>query len=359
MAGKYYSVKKTLHDTEAFSHSVISNIPAGIVTSSYKEDVLFVNRAAEQILGLSEKQIIGKGLDNIFPDQLFQINKEIEKQGLVLDREIEISIQGKKRYISVSAAKILNEDGMYVGKAFILKDQTDMKALEDQVKTKEKLAAIGELAAGIAHEIRNPLSSIKGLARFFYEKFSDRSEEKEAAEVMVHEVERLNRTVSELLEFARPTDLRIRRCSVNELVTHCLKLVQEDLKAKDIRLDYTLENKLEAELDPDKMAQCLLNLLVNGIESMSKGGRLTVRLNKDDTYIKIHLKDSGKGIPKKDLRKIFDPYFTTKPSGTGLGLAIVYKIIEAHNGKVEVFSEVGKGTEFIITLPAFRKNVRE
>ncbi|MFN2366248.1 MAG: ATP-binding protein, partial [Desulfurivibrionaceae bacterium] len=208
-------------------------------------------------------------------------------------------------------------------------------------------------AAGVAHEIRNPLSSIKGIASYYKSKFEDGSEDKEMAGVMIEEVDRLNRVISELLEFAGPTKLNRKPSDINELLKHSARLVEQEAAAKKIEIQLNLaSDSVQADVDPDRLTQCFLNLFLNALQAMEGGGRLSVSSSTaQNGNVVIDIRDSGSGISPEDVSKIFDPYFTTKPKGTGLGLAIVHKIIEAHEGQVRVRSTSGHGTVFSISLP--------
>jgi two-component system sensor histidine kinase HydH len=170
---------------------------------------------------------------------------------------------------------------------------------------------------------------------------------------MIQEVDRLNRVISELLEFARPTDLKRRSYDLNVLLRRCLQLVHQDAAGNQIDIQAHLaENLCRAVIDPDRMAQCVLNLYLNAIEAMAPGGQLTVTSEQTMTQeARIEITDTGGGIEPSDLEQIFNPYFTTKSKGTGLGLAIVHKIVEAHDGHIQVESASSEGTRFIITLP--------
>jgi two-component system sensor histidine kinase HydH len=255
--------------------------------------------------------------------------------------------------VSISASQIINEDDVFVGQVLIIRDLGEVRRLQDEVRRKEKLAAIGGLAAGVAHEIRNPLSSIKGIASYYKGKFEDGSEDKEMAGVMIEEVDRLSRVISELLEFARPTRLNRKRSNINDLLTHSARLVQQEATAQNVQIQLDLTpDAAEAEIDPDRLTQCLLNLYLNALQAMENGGQLTIAsLRRGNDRVAIHIKDTGAGIPADDLSAVFDPYFTTKPKGTGLGLAIVHRVIEAHQGQVKVRSVPGEGTTFTILLP--------
>jgi two-component system sensor histidine kinase HydH len=241
----------------------------------------------------------------------------------------------------------------------ILRDLGEIRRLEEEVRRKEKLAAIGGLAAGVAHEIRNPLSSIKGIASYYKSKFADDSEDKEMAGVMIEEVDRLGRVINQLLEFARPAELNLRPANLNEILEHSARLVKQEAIAKNIQIDLSLTPEGEpVVVDPDRLTQCFLNLYLNGLQAMENGGRLTISSFIRDGRFAVDIKDSGSGISVDDLAKIFDPYFTTKTKGTGLGLAIVHKIVEAHQGQVKVRSTIGQGTVFSIILPLRATGVR-
>jgi two-component system sensor histidine kinase HydH len=255
--------------------------------------------------------------------------------------------------VSISASKIINEEDQFVGQVLIFRDLGEVRRLQDEVRRKEKLAAIGGLAAGVAHEIRNPLSSIKGIATYYKGKFEDKSEGRELAGVMIEEVDRLSRVISQLLEFASPADLNLKPSNLNELLRHSARLIQQEATDKDIQIHLNLtSDSVEADVDPDRLTQCFLNIYLNGLQAMENGGQLTVTSSlRSDGKVAIDIKDDGSGISADDLSKIFDPYFTTKPKGTGLGLAIVHKIIEAHRGQVKVRNTSNKGTIFSIILP--------
>jgi two-component system sensor histidine kinase HydH len=179
------------------------------------------------------------------------------------------------------------------------------------------------------------------------------SDDRKAAGVMIQEVDRLNRVISELLDFARPSELKLKPTNVNEMLAHSARLVQQDAGTKNIKIHWSgSENLPQVQLDVDRFSQCLLNLYLNAIQSMDAGGVLSINCSSgDNENIRIEIADTGKGISSSDLKKIFNPYFTTKSTGTGLGLAIVHKIIEAHQGNIKVTSTLGKGTVFTISIP--------
>lgn len=229
-----------------------------------------------------------------------------------------------------------------------------LTSLERELETSRRLASLGRLAAGVAHEIRNPLSSIKGFATYFKERYRDNPEDRKTSEIMIQEVDRLNRVITQLLEFARPPVIQKKRTSLQRLIQHSFKMIERQTSAKQIELYSQLSPEVrEMDVDPDGINQVLLNLYLNAIEAMDQGGTLSVSLSHDpgSSWVKIAVSDTGAGISKQDLEHVFDPYFTTKQSGTGLGLAIVHKIIEAHRGEVRVESDMGRGTTVTVLLP--------
>ena len=236
---------------------------------------------------------------------------------------------------------------------FIFRDMRKIRQLQEEIRRKEKLAAIGDLAAGVAHEIRNPLSSIKGFAKYFADRSLEGSEQHELAKVMTKEVDRLNRVITELLALVRPADLLLQRVVISDVIEHSLHLIRQDAESKNISLRYRREDALPlVELDPDRFTQVLLNLYLNAIQAIGAEGVLEVEVElTKGGAVRITVSDSGKGIPPDDLQKIFNPYFTTKATGTGLGLTMVQKVIEEHQGTIVVTSGLPAGTRFEMVIP--------
>lgn len=351
----FRTAKRSLQDTSAFADEVVTSLPVGLIATDKNGKIAFYNSAVERITGLDLSKARGEDPDNILPNHFCELKEALDRGETISEKEMVCEFAEDKIVpVSVSASKIINEEGQFVGQVLILRDLGEVRRLQDEIRRKEKLAAIGGLAAGVAHEIRNPLSSIKGIASYFKSKFDDDSDDKEAAGVMIQEVDRLNRVISELLEFAVPTELKLKQTDVNELLEHSVRLIQKEASTNDIAIKLNLsQQQLVAKIDSDRFSQCLLNLYLNALQAMDTGGRLTIKNSiTEGSLIKIDIKDTGSGIKTEDLNKIFDPYFTTKTKGTGLGLAIVHKIIEAHKGQVKVRSVSGQGTVFTIVIPA-------
>ena len=231
--------------------------------------------------------------------------------------------------------------------------QRSRKQLQEATARKEKLLALGHLAAGVAHEVRNPLSSIKGLARYFAERTPADGEAHQLALVMAREADRLNRVVSELLELVRPAHLKYQSVDLNEVITHSLQLVSQDAASRAISLKFIAQPALcRIQADPDRLKQVLLNLYLNAIHAIGRDGVITVAVREcGDGRVKVSVADSGKGMTAEQLQAIFTPYFTTKADGTGLGLAVVQNIVEQHGGTVDAESTPGKGALFTLYLP--------
>jgi two-component system sensor histidine kinase HydH len=352
----YQSTRRQLQDTAAFANELAANLPVGLIATDRNGKIAYLNNAAERISGMTLSKAFGRDPRSLLPDSLCGLREALNRGTAVTDEEIECEFTaGKVVPVSVTAAQIVNEEDQFVGQVLILKDLGELRRLEAEIRRKEKLAAIGGLAAGVAHEIRNPLSSIKGIASYYRSKFADGSEDKEMAGVMIEEVDRLSRVISELLEFARPARLTLKSTDLNQLLTHSVRLVQQEATAKGVRIQLTVApDSPLVDMDSDRLTQSLLNLYLNAFQAMEKGGQLTITAGtstQDGGKATIDIRDSGSGIRAEEMSQIFNPYFTTKPKGTGLGLAIVHKIIEAHQGGVKVRSAPGEGTVFSITLP--------
>ena len=227
------------------------------------------------------------------------------------------------------------------------------RKLEAELHQNEKLASMGRVIASIAHEIRNPLSSIKGLAKYFAERTPPGGESHQLAQVMAKEADRLNRVVSELLELVRPAHLNYQPVDINALIHHSLQLVSQDAQSRGIALQFTPRPELSTiNADADRLNQVLLNLYLNAMQAIGRDGVIHVSASEADRRrMKIVVKDSGKGMSDEELQAIFTPYFTTKADGTGLGLAVVQNIIEQHGGTIRAESQPGAGAIFTLWLP--------
>jgi len=267
-AQSYRLTRRSLQDTSAFADEVVTHLPVGLIATDRNTKIAFFNAAAEKITGIRFDDARGKDAGEALPGHWCGLEENLMQGQPILEQEMECSFSNRKPVpLSVSASRIVNEDGNFVGNIIILRDLGEVRRLQEEVRRKEKLAALGRLAGGVAHEIRNPLSSIKGLATYFGSKFAEESEDREAANVMVREVDRLNRVVSELLELARPSELKLKPTALNALLAHSVRLVQQDARAKNIEINLSTSDDVSLiQVDADRLSQCLLNIYLNAIQ---------------------------------------------------------------------------------------------
>jgi signal transduction histidine kinase len=235
-----------------------------------------------------------------------------------------------------------------------LKEQTDVLfQTEEQLRRADRLSALGQLSASMAHEIRNPLGSIKGAAEILKDDYSRDDSKFEFVQILIKETDRLNRIVQEFLGFARPKQPEFQQADINDAIESVLTLTAQEARKARVAVERRLDPRIGLRsLDAGLLKQAFLNLVLNAIQAMPSGGVLTVESRLTAGEIVVRVSDTGTGIPEENRKKLFTPFFTTKKSGTGLGLAITYRIIENHRGTIDVASEPGKGTTFTVRIPA-------
>lgn len=358
---RYQRSSQQLQDSRAFSSEIISNLPMGLITTNDQHQIRVVNHAAEVMLGCSAAELFGQPSHQALPAEWQQLAQKSSHGQPIIEQDIDHRLAGGQSLpLSLSVANIVNHSGHFLGNVFIFRDMREIRQLQEEIRRKEKLAAIGDLAAGVAHEIRNPLSSIKGFAKYFADRSPAGSEQHELAKVMAKEVDRLNRVITELLALVRPADLRLQRVAINEVIEHSLHLIRQDAESNNIALRSRCDGALPlVEIDPDRLTQVLLNLYLNAIQAIGSDGVLEVDVEATkEGAMRITVCDSGAGIPPDELGKIFNPYFTTKAAGTGLGLTMVQKVIEEHQGTIAVTSSQPTGTRFEIVIPLRHNNLQ-
>ena len=356
----YRATRATLSRIKAFSDTVVENVPIGLLALDHQGKIAAFNNSAESILQLSAPEVLGRQSDRIIPPELLAEINQSKNRSDVIEKELECqTADGRIVPLEIGAGSLKDENDVFLGNVLLFKDLTEVQSLRREVARSQRLASLGRLAAGVAHEIRNPLSSIKGFATYFKERYPDRPDDQQTADIMIQEVDRLNRVVGQLLELARPISIKPRVISLAALLKDALRLIEE--RAAEKKISVRLQNNAradEARIDPDCINQILLNLFLNAIDAMDDGGELKVdlSLDGDSDEIRITVSDTGCGISPQHLPRVFDPYFTTKSSGTGLGLAIAHNIVEAMGGRIKVRSDPGKGASFSVTIP-LSKNI--
>jgi two-component system sensor histidine kinase HydH len=355
LAQSYRSARTRLSRITAFSDHVVANMPIGLVATDSDERIAAFNQVAESVLSLSAAAVQAQPAEKVLPPSLWSELRERAATRTVIEKEIDCPLaDGRQIPLEIGAGRLSDETGRYLGSILLFKDLREIRTLRNEIARNQRLAAVGRLAAGVAHEIRNPLSSIKGFATYFQERYRENAQDTKVASILIQEVDRLNRVVSQLLEFSRPIRTLPRPIRLSRLIGDAVKLIEPQAREKTLSVRTDLRAGIEeVRLDPDRMSQVLLNLLLNAVDAMASGGVLTLRAEAaaDGRRLEIRVSDTGCGIRPEDLPKVFEPYFTTKPSGTGLGLAIAHNIVEAMGGEISVASRPGSGTTFTLRLP--------
>ena len=361
---------------ETFNRNIIQSLDSGLLTIDLSGKINFLNRTAEKILNRNEEELKNVSIYDLFP-KIDEVIDEVKKKTSDTFSDYQryqtllTNYDGRNIYLGFSISPLTDPEGCIIGHTLIFQDITKFKEMEEQMKRFDKMAAVGLLAAGMAHEIRNPLASLSGSIQMLKSELQlDRSQQ-QLMEIILRESERLNALITDFLLFAQPPQTNKRSWEIRKVIEETIDLfVHSPSFHEGIRIHRpsTHEN-FQAMIDPDQMKQVFWNLLTNAAQAMFNGGEIRVHLGKQNgiswetghsfpiqkkgkEWVKISITDSGNGITGQEKEKIFEPFFTTKENGTGLGLSIVHKIIENHNGVIKVESELGKGSTFTIFLPA-------
>lgn len=342
--------------------TVFNSIDVGILVCDVNNKLVMINKYAQRLLTVNDTEnscvwaaVNDERIAGFLEETLLNRDR-------VMDKEIDIIHQGRNRLLLINILPLVQEKKI-TGSLIYIDDITEKRQDESRLRRAENLASLTTLAAGVAHEIKNPLGSIsihlqlmqKSLLK---KKASDPKIEK-YFKVLNEEVERLNRIVVDFLFAVRPVNLELREGDINKIITRMMEFVAIEIKRSKILCLLELdENVPKIILDERLIKQALLNLVKNAQAAMPKGGVMTIATKFADDEIKISICDTGVGIGRENLKKIFEPYFTTAESGTGLGLTQVYKIIREHKGEITVDSALEGGTEFKITLPVPQKETR-
>jgi len=360
-----------VENARIYNETLLENLTTGVIAAGADERVTVFNNEAGQITGLNPREIIDHSLDRL-PARLRQILCETLRTG---DRqensELVVPMGDHNAVVRASSSIFHGQEGEMLGALVVLTDITALKRLELQIRRSDRLASLGTLSAGMAHEIKNPLVSIKTFAQLLPERYQDSDFRDTFSNLIGHEIDRIDSLVNQLLRFARPAKPVLKPMHVHEVLEKSLQLVGHRLYQKEIKLTRAWQADVDTiRADADQLEQVFLNFFLNAMDAMKRGGELHVTTEihaaiewvtaisgtNGDSHetLRVSIRDDGEGIRKEDIAHVFDPFFTTKDYGTGLGLSVVHGIIQEHGGQIEVESELKKGTAFHILLPLVR-----
>ncbi|MGI8432406.1 MAG: ATP-binding protein [Chthoniobacterales bacterium] len=357
-----------VQNAKIYNETLLQNLTSGVIAADRNEAITVFNHEIEEITGLVSSELLGRRIVNL-PEQLRDLLSATlssgERQG---DREVTLRAGEKVTVLRASSSLFHSQNGDPLGALMVLTDITALKRLEMQIRRSDRLASLGTLSAGMAHEIKNPLVSIKTFAQLLPERYQDSDFRETFFSLIGHEVDRIDSLVNQLLRFARPAKPLLKPMHVHEVLEKALLLVGHRLYQKDVKLVRSWHAEVDTiRADADQIEQVFLNFFINALDAMKTGGSLTVAtevgaagawpaaLAEDvQEILRITVQDDGSGIKPEDVPHVFDPFFTTKDYGTGLGLSVVHGIVQEHGGQIEVESELDHGTSFHILLPLAR-----
>lgn len=361
-------LQKELIETKNFLESIVEKAGDAISVVDLEGTVLYWNEGAARIYGYQKEEVLGKKLSDFLysPDATLRAEEERLMEGLMarvkagkVVPNVEVKRQtkeGKEIITSMTISPLRNAEGRIVGASRICKDITHLKKAEERLVLAERLSSLGELTAGVAHELRNPLAGIKINTQMLSRKKDLPGMEKRLLESTIEGIEKIQKIVDDMLHFAKPKASHFKEEEINGVVERSLAILQTKLKKGNISYVFEQGQGLpKVRIDIHQIQQVLINVILNAIQAMERGGALTIRtfLSNGDG-VGIEVRDTGIGIPQSHLKRIFDPFFTTKSEGTGLGLSISAKILESHGATIDVVSEEGKGSTFNIFIPGGR-----
>jgi nitrogen-specific signal transduction histidine kinase len=360
-----------VENARIYNETLLENLTTGVIAAGADERVTVFNSEAGQITGLNPRDIIDYSLDRL-PAGLRELLCETLRTG---DRqensELVLPLGDHNAVVRASSSIFHGQQGEMLGALVVLTDITALKRLELQIRRSDRLASLGTLSAGMAHEIKNPLVSIKTFAQLLPERYQDSDFRDTFSNLIGHEIDRIDSLVNQLLRFARPAKPVLKPMHVHDVLEKSLQLVGHRLYQKEIKLTRSWDADVDTiRADADQLEQVFLNFFLNAMDAMKRGGELNViteihaatewvaaisGTNGDShEVLRVTIRDDGEGIRKEDIPHVFDPFFTTKDYGTGLGLSVVHGIIQEHGGQIEVESELQRGTAFHIILPLVR-----
>lgn len=342
---------------EEFIESILQNITGGLLTVDLEKNVTFFNRAAEQMLGRSTTEVVGKPMETVFCPEEGRHSwvSESLRTGKVFHQEetVMLTKSGRRVRIGISTAPLRDRSNRIIGVLASFVDLSQVAKLREQKARRELLMSLGEMSAVVAHKVRNPLASIKLGMQLLRKDLSDSPGlMDQTVELIDQEVDKIERIIEELLNVVHPRDLNMTETDLKDVIARSLFAVSEELTTKKIKVTEQYSADFPTvQADAAQLEQVFYSILTNAIDAMAVGGQLSIRGNSGtDGVARVEIEDDGEGIGPESMPKIFDPFFTTKANGTGLGLCLARQIVEAHNASITASSQIGKRTVFTITF---------
>ncbi|MGH7215599.1 MAG: two-component system sensor histidine kinase NtrB, partial [Nitrospiraceae bacterium] len=348
---------------QVFHENIVHSISSGVFTADATGCITSFNPAAQEATGYTITQVVGRPWREVFNWHPSQQSEE-QVSGVVSTTkrfEVECKRADGNRLILGMTLSPLHEQGTQTGLVGVFKDLTQIRDLEEEMRRKEWLASLGEMSAGMAHEIRNPLGALAGAMQMLRKDAMEDETNRRLMDIAIREATRLDNIITEFLQYARPPALNLAERDLNKVLAETLDLVQHEARTRTkIKIVTSLATEaLTALVDQDQLRQVFWNMATNAFEAMPEGGQLTISTScrrvdaggRKGDVIEIAFQDTGEGVPKQNLDKIFLPFFTTKKAGSGLGLAAVHRIVDLHGGWIKVESQERQGSRFVVCLP--------
>jgi two-component system sensor histidine kinase PilS (NtrC family) len=352
----------TVARLQALNENIISSINSGLITTDLQGTINFMNRGGSEILQRSDREVEGGGAIHLFGLEdgfLTEIKRQLLARRRFRFEQWFTTASGRRIFLGIAASNLHDKTGHPLGFIFIFQDLTEIQALEDEVRLKERMAALGEMAAGMAHELRNPLASISGSVQYLKGDLRVEGEHLELMEIILRESERLDHAIRDFLTFAKPG-------AFSPAPTDLIKLVEDQLKllgkSRELKREHRLTTSfdatsLECEVDANRVKQVFWNLATNALKAMPDGGHLTVSVRRPATgLVEMDFTDTGVGMDAESQASYFQPFNGSFREGTGLGAAIVYRLVEEHGGRIQVDSREGEGTTVSVMLPELQSH---
>jgi len=366
-----------LDQLELLNRNIVQSMSSGLITLNNQLEITYVNPAAELISGFRNEDLEGSHIGDIFPAIVSHLRLGDHGSGghegvAHLQEGIDIDFKrrdGGRLNLGFSQSILRDPGGKEIGLVLIFQDLTEFRQMQEQIRRMDRLAVAGELAAGIAHEIKNPLASLSGSIQMLKDDLEFEPTEQRLMDITMREAERINGLVNEFLMFSRPEKTVDQSVEVNEVISDTLEMLKNSPElSRPIRIDKNFADNLWVYIDSQRLQQVIWNLVLNAVQEMKNSGRLSIGTairtelgsgNSQEKLAEISISDTGPGILLENQGKVFDPFFTTKEQGTGLGLTIVHRIVENYGGKIYLESDGRSGTTFRLHFPLAREKPKE